>query len=91
MIKAQEGVQNISLKLNANRGQRGLRLPYHIDRREHVGGGHVWPCPLDSLNGKHGLVHVVLTGCQGIPKSLADHALKVRALDHTLARATAKV
>jgi hypothetical protein len=50
VIKAQEGVQNISLKLNASRGQRGLRLPYHIDRRERVGGGHVWPYLLDIPN-----------------------------------------
>ncbi len=78
MIKAREEVQNLSLRLNANRGLRGLRLPYHIDRSQRVGGGHVWPCPLDSLNGKHGLAHMVLTGCQGIPKSLSDDVLKVR-------------
>ena len=44
MIKAREEVQNLSLRLNANRGLRGLRLPYHIDRSQRVGGGHVWPC-----------------------------------------------
>jgi hypothetical protein len=34
--------------------------------------GHVWPYPLDSLNGKHGLAHVVPTGRIGNPKSLPD-------------------
>ena len=47
MIKAREEVQNLSLRLNANRELRGLRLPYHIDRSQRVRGGHVWPCPLD--------------------------------------------
>ncbi len=78
MIKAREEVQNLSLRLNANRGLRGLRLPYHIDRSQLVGGGHVWPCPLDSLNGKHGLAHVIPAGCLGVPKSLPDDVLKVR-------------
>jgi len=36
-----------------------------IDDRQRFGGGHVWPCPLDSLKGSYGLAHVVLTGCQG--------------------------
>ncbi len=45
---------------------------------QRVGGGHVWPCPLDSPNGKLGLAQVILTGCQGIPKSLPDDVLKVR-------------
>ncbi len=78
MIKVREEVQNLSLRLNANRGQRGLRLPYHIDRGQRVRGSHVWPCPLDSLNGKLGLARVVPTDCQGIPKSLPDDVLKVR-------------
>jgi len=43
-----------------------------------VGGGHVWPCPLDSLNGKHGLTHLIFTGCLGVPKSLPDDVLEVR-------------
>ncbi len=38
----------------------------------------VWPCSLDSLNGKHGLAHVISTDCQGIIKSLSDDVLKVR-------------
>ncbi len=75
MIKAREEVQNLSLRLNANRGLRGLRLPYHIDRSQRVEGGHVWSCQLDSLNGKHGLAHMVLAGCLGIPKSLPDDIL----------------
>ncbi len=40
-----------------------------------VGGGHVWPCPLDSLNGKHGLAHMVLAGRLGVLKSLPDDVL----------------
>ncbi len=47
-------------------------LLHQVNGSQRVGGGHVWPCPLDSLNGKHGLDHVILTGRQGIPKSLAD-------------------
>ncbi len=43
-----------------------------------VGGGHVWLCPLDCLNSKHGLAHVVFTVCQGFSKSLSDDVLKVR-------------
>ncbi len=43
-----------------------------------VGGSHVWPCPLDSLNGKLGLARVGPTDCKGIPKSLPDDVLKVR-------------
>ena len=39
-------------------------------------GGKVIP-DLDSLNGKHGLAHVVLTGCLGNLKSLPDDVLKV--------------
>jgi len=38
---------------------------YQVNGSQRIGGSHVWPCPLDSLNGKHGLGHVVLTGCQG--------------------------
>ena len=39
-------------------------------------GSHVGPRPLDSPNGKLGLAQVILTGCHGIPKSLADDVLK---------------
>ena len=53
-------------------------MPHQVDGSQRVGGGHVGPCLLNSPNGKLGLAHVVLTGCQGIPKSLPDHALKVR-------------
>ncbi len=80
MIKAQERPQSISLKLSANCGQRGLRLPHQINGSQRVGGGHVRPCPLDGLGGKLGLAQVVLTGCQGIPKSLPDDVLKVTVL-----------
>ena len=53
-------------------------MPRQIDRRQRVRGSHVRSCPLDSLNGKHGLAHVVLTGCLGNFKSLPDDVLKVR-------------
>ncbi len=53
-------------------------MPHHVDGSQSVGGGHVWSCPLDSPNGKLGLAQVILTGCHGIPKSLADDVLKVR-------------
>ena len=45
-----------------------------------VGGGHVWPCPLDSLNGKLGLAQVIPTGFLGIPKGLPDDVSKVRSM-----------
>ena len=90
MIKAREEVQNLSLRLNANRGLRGLRLPYHIDRSQRVGGGQVWPCPLDSLNGKLGLAQVVLTGSLGILNGLPDDVLKVRVHVGMRAQAAAK-
>ena len=51
---------------------------HQVDGGERVNGGHVWPCLLDSLNGKHGLAHVILTGRLGIPKSLPDDVLKAR-------------
>ncbi len=59
--------------------------PRQVDRRQRVRGRHVWPCPLDSPNGKLGLAQVVPTGCQGIPKSLPDDVFKVRV--HTVMRA----
>ncbi len=36
------------------------------------------PCPLNSLNGKFDLTHLIFTGCLGIPKSLPDDVLKVQ-------------
>jgi hypothetical protein len=51
---------------------------HQVDGSERVGGGHVWPCLLDSLNGKHGLAHVVPTGRLGNSESLPDDVLKVR-------------
>ena len=51
---------------------------HQVDGSERVGGGHVWPCLLDNLNGNHGLAHVVPTGRLGNPKSLPDAFLKVR-------------
>jgi hypothetical protein len=58
--------------------QRGLRLLHQVYGSQRVGGGHVWPCSLDSLNGKHGLDHVVLTDCLGNLKSLPDDVLKAQ-------------
>ena len=52
-------------------------MPHHFDSRQRLGGGHVWPCSLDSLNGQFRLAHVILTGCQGILKSLPNNVLKV--------------
>ena len=51
---------------------------HQVDGSERVSGGHVWPCPLDGLNGNHGLAHVVPTGRPGDPKGLPDDVLKVR-------------
>ncbi len=47
-------------------------------------------CPLDSLNGKHGLAQVIPTGCQGVPKSLPDDVLKVRVHAYMRAQPAAK-
>ena len=46
--------------------------------------------PLDSLDGKPRLAQVILTGCQGIPKSLPDDVLKVRVHVGMRARAGAE-
>ncbi len=51
---------------------------HQVDGSERVSGGHVWPRLLDSLNGNHGLAHVVPTGRLGNPKSLPNDVLKVR-------------
>ena len=51
----------------------GSWAPHPVNDSQRFGGGHVWPCLLDSLNGKHGLAHVVLTGCLGVLKSLPDN------------------
>ncbi len=51
---------------------------HQVDGSHRVGDRHVWPCPLDSLNGKLGLARVVPSDCQGIPKSLPDDVFKVR-------------
>ncbi len=48
----------------------GSFAPHQVNGSQCVEGSHVWPCSLDSLNGKHGLDHVIPTGCLGIPKSL---------------------
>ncbi len=71
MIKAQKRAQNISLKLNANRGQRGQRLLYHVDRRQRVGGGHVRADLLDGPDGMLDLAPVVLAGRLSIGEGLA--------------------
>ncbi len=63
---------------------------HQVDGSERVGGGQDWPCPLDSLNGKHGLAHVVPTGRLGNRKSLPDDVLKVRVHAHMSAQPAAK-
>ncbi len=63
----------------------GSRPPHQVNRQQRAGGGHVWPCPLDSPNGKLGLGEVVPAGSQGIPKNLPDNVLKVRV--HVVMRA----
>ena len=65
-------------------------MPHQVNGSQRVGGGHVWPCPLDSLDGKLGLAHVVLAGCQSILKSLPDDVLKVRVHGGMKARISAK-
>ena len=51
---------------------------HQINGGQRVRGGHVWPCSLDSPNGKLDPTQVIPTGCLGIPKSLPDDILKVR-------------
>ncbi len=36
--------------------------PHQINGRQCFGGGNVWSCPLDGLDGKPSLANVVLTG-----------------------------
>ena len=52
---------------------------HQVNDRQCVRGGHIWPCPPDSLSSKHGLAQVVSTSCQGILKGLPDDVLKVAA------------
>ncbi len=51
--------------------------PHQINGRQCFGGGNVWSCPLDGLDGKPSLANVVLTGRLSILKSLPDDVLKV--------------
>ncbi len=78
MIKAHDRAQNISLKLGANHGQRGLRVLHQFNGSQRIGGGHVWPRQLDSLNSNRCLANMVKPGCRGISKSLPDYVIKVR-------------
>ncbi len=66
------------------------RPPHQVNGSQCIGGGHIRTCPLDSPNGKLGLAQVILTGCQGIPKSLPDDVLKVRVHGGMRARSDAK-
>ncbi len=52
-------------------------MPHQVNGSQRVGGGHVWPCPLDSPNGTLGLGEVVPAGSLGVGKRLADDVLKV--------------
>ncbi len=65
-------------------------MPRQVNGSQRVGGGHVWPCPLDSPNGKPGLDEVVPAGSLGIGKRLADDVLKVRVHAGMRARSRAK-
>ncbi len=53
-------------------------MPHQVNGSQRIGGGHVWPRPLDSPNGKLGLAQVVLAGCLSIGEGLPDDVLKVR-------------
>ncbi len=44
---------------------------HQVNGSQRVRGGHVWLCPLDSLNGKHGLAQVILAGGLSIGEGLA--------------------
>ncbi len=65
-------------------------MPRQVDGKQRIGGSHVRSCPLNSLNGKHGLAHVVLTGCLGNLKSLPNYVLKVRVHEGMRAQPVAK-
>ena len=51
---------------------------HQVDGSERFGGVHVWPCPLDGLEGKPSLVNVILASCLGVLEGLPDDVLKVR-------------
>ncbi len=53
-------------------------MPHQVNGSQRIGGGHVWPSPLDSPNGKLGLAQIVLAGCLSIGEGLPDDVLKVR-------------
>ncbi len=63
---------------------------HQVDGSERISGGHVWQRLLDSLNGNHGLAHVVPTGRLGNPKGLPDDILKIPVLADMRAQAAAK-
>ncbi len=67
-----------------------LRPPHQINRRQRVGGGHVWPCLLDGPNGKLGLTRVIPASGLSIHKSLQDDVLKVGVHVSMRARSGAK-
>ena len=51
---------------------------HQINGSQRIGGGHIWPCQLDGLNGKHGLAKLFPTACQGFPKGASDDVFKVQ-------------
>ncbi len=65
-------------------------MPNQGNDSQRVGGGNVWPCPLDSPNGKLGLAQVIPASGLSIPKSLPDDLLKVRVHGGMRARSGAK-
>ncbi len=52
-------------------------MPHQVNGSQRVGGGHVWPCPLDSPYGMLGLTKVIPTGGFRVCQCLADDVLKV--------------
>ncbi len=52
-------------------------MPHRVDGSQCVGGGHVWPCPLDRPNGDLGLAQMILTGSPSVGQRVVDDVLKV--------------
>ncbi len=51
---------------------------HQFNNSQRIGGSHVWPRQLDSLNSKHGLAKLFPTACQGLPKGASDDVFKVQ-------------
>ncbi len=57
---------------------------HQVNGSQRIGGGHVWPRQLDSLNSSRSLANLIKTGCQGISKSLPDYVINVRVHEASL-------